>query len=273
MSGSNLTLDHVGVAVPDLEIGRQTYAALGFQLTPRSMHSGSVEPGGPVVPWGSGNHCAMLERGYVEVLGLVDAELHSSVKHLLQRYHGAHIVALRTPDAEVAHARFLATGIPARAPSTLQRRLDDENVLRFRNIYFDGPDFSQARFIAIEHQTPDLLWQPNLLEHPNTATSLRSVTIAVAPDDVEQTRALYSRAFPFAPQQNQAIQVESSAGLEASLPGPAPCVTGFEIGVRNIETCQAVLAANGVPHTRAADGSIHVPPSAAAGAHIMFTQD
>jgi len=53
-------LDHVGVAIKDLERGRAIYQRLGFRLTARSIHSGSREPGGPVEPWGSGNHCAMF---------------------------------------------------------------------------------------------------------------------------------------------------------------------------------------------------------------------
>ena len=69
------TLDHAGVAVRDLDAAEAAYRRLGFNLTPRSIHSGAVEPGGPVVPWGSGNHCAMFADGYLEVVGLTGASV------------------------------------------------------------------------------------------------------------------------------------------------------------------------------------------------------
>ena len=63
MTELDLALDHVGVAVSTLELAHDTYRKLGFTLTARSIHSGSREPGGLVVPWGSGNHCARVEQG------------------------------------------------------------------------------------------------------------------------------------------------------------------------------------------------------------------
>ena len=43
-----LELDHVGLILRDLDVGKATYERLGFKLTPRSIHSGSREPGCPV---------------------------------------------------------------------------------------------------------------------------------------------------------------------------------------------------------------------------------
>ena len=37
-----------------------------------SSHKGRITPDGPVVQWGSGNHCAMFRHGYFEILGLTD---------------------------------------------------------------------------------------------------------------------------------------------------------------------------------------------------------
>ncbi len=41
-------LDHVGIAVRELDVARQRFSRLGFRLTRRSIHSGSRAPGGPV---------------------------------------------------------------------------------------------------------------------------------------------------------------------------------------------------------------------------------
>ncbi len=77
---SPVKLDHIGVAIKDLERGRAAYERLGFKLTPRSIHRGSPTPGAPVVPFGSGNHCAMVHEGYLEVVSLIDPTIFSNIK-------------------------------------------------------------------------------------------------------------------------------------------------------------------------------------------------
>ena len=108
---SSFALDHVGLAVRDLEKARLAYDRLGFTLSPRSMHSGSLEPGGPVVRWGSGNHCAMFKQGYFEVLGLVEPDKPSNVKRMLDLYDGSECDAAddRLLQAEQTRLGYEAT--------------------------------------------------------------------------------------------------------------------------------------------------------------------
>src|SRR3546814_2361463 len=56
-------IDHVLVGVRDLEAARETYARLGFTVSPRGRHIG----------WGTANYCIMFPGDYVELLGIVDA--------------------------------------------------------------------------------------------------------------------------------------------------------------------------------------------------------
>ncbi|MGH6929803.1 MAG: VOC family protein, partial [Dongiaceae bacterium] len=55
-------IDHALIGVRDLEAARVAWQRLGFNVTPRGRHIG----------WGTGNYCIMLERGYIELLGVVD---------------------------------------------------------------------------------------------------------------------------------------------------------------------------------------------------------
>ena len=173
MHNLTLELDHVGVAVRSLDQGQRAYERLGFHLTPRSLHSGAVTPGGPVVPWGSGNHCGMFRRGYLEILGVTDPALHSSAKGLLEDYEGLHIVAFGVADADRAFAALNAVSPGINPVRALERDAafgaDGRETRRaaFRNVYTDRTTFPEARFIFIEHSTPDVLWQPHLLGHPN----------------------------------------------------------------------------------------------------------
>ena len=91
-----LDLDHVGIAVANLDAGLETFQRLGFNLTSRSHHKGSRVPGGPIEPWGSANHCAMLEQGYLEVLGVTDpskaAPIPQGLSPIAETGRGLHIV-------------------------------------------------------------------------------------------------------------------------------------------------------------------------------------
>ncbi len=107
-----LDLDHVGIAVADLEAGREAFERLGFTLKARSYHQDSRLPGGPVEPWGSANHCAMLTDGYLEVLGVTDPERFSNAKLMVARYEGLHIVALRPASVNSAHAALTRARLP-----------------------------------------------------------------------------------------------------------------------------------------------------------------
>lgn len=183
-----LDLDHCGVVVKDLDRARDNFVRLGFTLTSRSFHAGARLPGGPVEPWGSANHCAMFSHGYLEIIGITDASLYSSVKDLVERYEGAHIVAFGcNGDAGAAHAGLVRRGVAAEAPRSLQRQAafgpNDEQTrqARFRNIYLDPNAYPEARFLIIEHLTRDVLWQPHLLEHPNGVLSIEECWFA-SPD-------------------------------------------------------------------------------------------
>ncbi len=83
------------------------YERLGFRLTPLSRQSGRLRADGPVVPWGTANRCAMLRRGYIELLGILDPTLPANgLDHFLARYAGMHILALGIADETATLARL-----------------------------------------------------------------------------------------------------------------------------------------------------------------------
>ena len=65
-------LDHVAVVSKNSDSLFGAYEAMGFQLTPVSRPWGSVNPGEKPVPFGTANRCAMLKRGYLELLAIFD---------------------------------------------------------------------------------------------------------------------------------------------------------------------------------------------------------
>ena len=176
-----LVLDHIGVGVRDLDRGREAYARLGFALTPRSVHRGSLTPGGPVVAWGSANHCAMFDEGYLEIIGPSPPDATGSIRDMVERYEGAHIVAIGCEDSQKIYEAFSVLGLPVQPPRLLERdapygvAADETRPASFRNAMFDPAVFDEGWMFYIQHLTPDVLWQPHQLAHPNGVVALREI--------------------------------------------------------------------------------------------------
>ena len=176
-----IDLDHVGVATRDLDAGERAFRRLGFNLTPRSFHRGSCAPGAPIEEWGSGNHCAMLQRGYLEVIGLTDPAKFSSVKSMLDLYQGTHIVAFKPQSVRHVRDILAARRLPVDDVRELERMTAygpdarEQGRVAFRNMYWTRSHFTEARLQYTEHLTRDVMWQPHLLEHPNGALGMSCV--------------------------------------------------------------------------------------------------
>lgn len=272
-----LELDHAGVAVKSLDRGRDAYARLGFTLTARSFHSGSRTPGGPVEIWGSGNHCAMFREGYLEIIGLTDPDQYSSVKDMVERYEGLHIVAigvappsLRSGTVDAARDELLRRGVPVEAPRSLERdaafgpRDEETRRAKFRNCYLDRQQYTEGRFLYIEHLTRDVIWQPHLVEHPNGAEAMDEVYFAS--NDAPATAARLAKVFPD-PERGRFHVVAAPEWTFHPVP-PLPSPVGFGIRVKSLAQTRAFLAARNVATTDHA--GLWVGPADACGSAIRF---
>src|SRR6266852_124002 len=154
-------LDHIGIAVPDLTAATATCERLGLHLTPLQQQAGPLQPDGPVVGWGSVNRCAMLEEGYLEIIGIVDPALYDNqLGQFLARYHGIHIMALGVEDAEAEVKRLREAGLAVKGVRPMQRKVatpSGESEVRFKRVPL--ADAPEGRIQLIEHLTPGLMWQ------------------------------------------------------------------------------------------------------------------
>ena len=286
-----LELDHVGLALKDLEVGRQAYDKLGFTLTSRSIHSGSREPGGPVEPFGSGNHCAMFEKGYFEVMGLTDPNLYSSAKVLLEKYEGAHIVAFGSGESENGYEVLSSRLDGVQPPRRLERDAafgpNDEETRRaaFNNITVDPAVFPEAKLIFIDHETRDVLWQPHLMSHPNGAVSITEVALCV--EDVGETCDKLGKLFDIDSKEAMPgihaftlphgnVYVLTPDGLNAWTPGiepPAvPFVAAVGFGVKDLDATRKLLEGSSVPYNAHKYPAIWIAPEHTCGPVVSFVQ-
>lgn len=174
-------LDHLGWVSRDGAGLHAAFERLGFLLTPWARHT-MPGPDGPPISLGTGNRCAMLRDGYLELQAIWNPALPlNGVERYLDRYEGAHILALGVADAESELARLRQTGMGLPAVMRLERPVSDVDAYgpRARFARLPLPDSPEGRLQLVQHLTPELLWQGRWLDHPNKATTLDAAILVV----------------------------------------------------------------------------------------------
>lgn len=278
-------LDHLGWIGPDLAAGAAAWERLGFRLSRVSPQMGFTGPGGALEPWASANRCAVFEEGYLELIGLTDPSRYNPWETYLKRGAGPHIAAFRIQTADVAYPP-LAQRVSGFDPPVQRRRMaplglveaDGEMEMRFRNIFSQDAHWPEGRFIVIEHQTPEALWQPVLTDHPNGAVALVEA-IFTAPDPgptADRIARLLNRettdtegGLALEAQGGGRLTVLTPAAFQARFPGaPAPdrpAVAGAVVRTRSLDALDAPLQTS-------PDGSRYAAGDAAAGGTIAFVE-
>lgn len=191
-------LDHVGWFVPDMEEAGRQMERLGFILTPFVAQYNADPDGGAPVPAGTGNRCAMLQRGYLEFLAAVpgvDTPLSRQLNAALDRYAGLHLIAFTVDDAAAAHARLEREGFGPQAPVHLRRPITlangDISEVAFTVIRVAADTMAEGRIQMLRQETPDIVWQENLVARDNGIAALAGVLLCV--DDPAAVAARYAR--------------------------------------------------------------------------------
>jgi Glyoxalase-like domain len=192
--GDDIFLDHLAHFVHDADAASRAFARCGFAPTPVSIQV-SPNPAGGTSPTGTGNVTAMFKRGYVEVLFKTsDTPLTHEFDAAIADHAGLHLVAFAVADADKAHRRLAADGFAVRPLVNMSRPVETVN----------GPDkaafiiarvepgvMAEGRIQMLTHHTEQTVWQPRWLNHPNSATGLIDVMIAVA--DIDEAAARFTR--------------------------------------------------------------------------------
>ena len=190
-------LDHVGWFVPNMEAAAPKFEALGFPLTPFTVHM-NEQPDGSRVPSGTANRCGMIRRGYLEVLTRVP-EVESAITQQmdagLARYTGLHLIAFTVSDTEATTAMLRENGFSPDPPVALRRPmpLDEggEGTAAFSVIRLPNDAMAEGRVQVLSQDTPDVVWQPSVTADANGAAMLSGILICAA--DPDETAARYER--------------------------------------------------------------------------------
>ena len=170
-------LDHVVIAVTDLDRAARDWAALGFTLSPRGVHSAHM---------GTVNHTLMLGPDYIELLGVVQpTDGNRPTRAFLERNgEGIERLAMRTTDAAADAAAARADGIAAIGPVSFSRpveRADGKRLDAAFSVFYwpDEARVAEMRLFACQHHTPGAVWLPELQRHDNGARRILRLERAV----------------------------------------------------------------------------------------------
>jgi catechol 2,3-dioxygenase-like lactoylglutathione lyase family enzyme len=172
-------LDHLVIAVRDLDAAAAAWRALGFTVSPRGTHSAHM---------GSGNYTMMLGEDYMELLGvLVPTDHNAGLRAFLATREGLDRAAFTTDDAAAGAEELRAKGLAAVGPIAFGRPVTlpggGEAEARFQ--VFQWPKEERPAGLGIfacQHLTRENVWIPELQRHANGASRIvRVETLARDP--------------------------------------------------------------------------------------------
>jgi hypothetical protein len=280
MSGAS-GLDHIGLCTADGPALWAAYERLGFTLTPANRQSGRRSPDAPVEPFGTGNRCAMLRQGYLELLAILDLSgFDNGLGRFLDRYTGMHILAFGMEDAAAELERLRRAGLDISGIMPLQRPVEDGNPALARFSRLPLPDAPEGRVQLVQHHTPELMWQERWLDHANRAVALEEVILATPQPARSATgfSRLTGHAFEpdpaggyVLPLPQGRVRILPPEALPAVLPGVAIPALPFLAGctLRTDDGNAAIRRIAGAA-PRDIPGGLMVPPEAAGGTALVF---
>lgn len=274
-------IDHVLIAVRDLDEAASRWRRLGFTLTPRGGHP----------EWGTANHCMMLAQGYLELIGVTGAgdKAAAILGFIEARGEGPQGLAFATGDGPAACRDLRAVGVEAGEPRSLSRPMaTPEGTVRPVFSIIDLPAGATpgvASFLC-QHVTPKLMRRPEWSTHANAAVGIASVTVVV--EEPTAIAGQWERVFGpgSAVATDNTVAVHTGDGVvflcrpdeltqlhpEADLdPAPAPpAIVAVSLFTADTDATAAVLDEQEVRFSRDGEGTIRVPPGEANGVFLEF---
>lgn len=287
-NGDGIFLDHVGWFVPDMDTASQAFSRLGFPMTPFTVHT-NEQPDGSRLPSGTANRCAMIRRGYLEVLvGMpdIDTAIARQLRAGLSRYTGLHLIAFTVSDAQAATDRLRAADFEPDPPIALRRPMPldagGEDTAAFSVVRFPADKMEEGRVQVLTHDTPDVVWQPSVTADENALEMLSGVLLCVS-DPAEaadryarftgRTAALHDGLYRIGLDRGE-IAICGADVCAQLLPGidipDLPFIAAASIRSADLDATAAFMEREGVTILSRSDGRIVVDPAAGMGAAFVL---
>ncbi|MBJ6125656.1 VOC family protein [Microvirga sp. BT325] len=280
-------IDHLVVAVQDLDQAGHFYQRLGFQVGSRNRH-----------PWGTENRIIQFDGSFIELItvgeGAAIAPHRESafsfggfVQDYLRNREGLAMLVLDSQDAKADAALFAENGIGAFEPFHFERtgRRPDgsETKVAFTLAFTSAEHSPRAGFFVCQQHYPENFWNPEFQRHDNQASRISSVTLtAPEPERLRAFLATFTGVEPRSPDGDDLSFRLAESHIDVLTPDDAaeiygsieaeldqPSLVAFAIRVEDIQRQARWLDAAEIPYQHIGSRLI-VPASAAFGVAIAF---
>jgi catechol 2,3-dioxygenase-like lactoylglutathione lyase family enzyme len=280
-------IDHLVVAVQDLDQAGHFYQRLGFQVGARNRH-----------PWGTENRIIQFPGSFIELIAVGEGATiapHASrafsfgafVQDYLRTREGLAMLVLDSLDAKADAALFAEEGIGSFEPFHFERtgRRPDgsETKVAFTLAFTSVERSPKAAFFVCQQHYPENFWNPEFQRHDNQATRISSVTLAAPePEELRAFLVAFTGVQPGSPDGDDLSFRLAESHIDVLTPDDAaeiygsieaeldqPSLVAFAIRVEDIQRQARWLDAAEVPYQHIGSRLI-VPASAASGVAIAF---
>jgi catechol 2,3-dioxygenase-like lactoylglutathione lyase family enzyme len=280
-------LDHLVLAVRDLDAAARFYERLGFQVGAQNRH-----------PWGTENRIVQLAGSFLELITVgagARIEEHGKrrysfgafVRDYLERREGLAMLVLDSENAPGDATLFAQAGLGDFEPFFFERKARDpqgaEVPVGFTLAFAQDADAPLSGFFVCQPHRPENYWNPEFQRHPNGALALSAVAYAVPNPEAHRaflatlTGAIPARpgghdlSFPLERGRLDVMTSDDAAEIYGSVevePHSA-CFVAYAVRLAEAEAQAHRLDAAAVPYQRIGSRLV-VPASAAFGVAIAF---
>ncbi|MEI6574433.1 MAG: VOC family protein [Alphaproteobacteria bacterium] len=279
-------LDHLVLAVYDLDAAGAFYQRLGFLVGTRNRH-----------PWGTENRIVQFPGAFLELITVGEGaaiEAHQPdtfsfgafVRDYLAQREGFAMLVLASEDARADKAAFDKAGIGGFKPfdfARTARKPDGSDVEVSFSLAFARDHLApQCGCFVCQQHRPENFWNPVMQAHPNGATALAGVTMVAAdPADHAEFLSAFTgiRAFSAT---SAGLRFETPRGVVECLSdaafafefglaaiGEGPRLAAFTITVDDLAGLESRLKAEALDHL-IHGGALVLPPQSTFGVLLRF---
>jgi catechol 2,3-dioxygenase-like lactoylglutathione lyase family enzyme len=280
-------IDHLVVAVHDLDKAADFYRRLGFQVGARNRHS-----------WGTENRIVQLPGTFIELITVGEGaqipphgpgsfSFGAFVRDYLQHREGIAMLVLDSRDAKADAALFAQRGIGSFEPFHFERsgRRPDgsETKVAFSLAFAAEKSAPRAGFFVCQQHFPENFWNPEFQRHDNMALAVGAVVLAAPePECYRPFLTAFTGVEPSSPDSDDLSFALAEAHLDVLTPDDAaeiygsveaemdqPSFVAFAVRVEEIARQARWLDAAEIPYQHIGSRLV-VPASAAFGVAIAF---
>ena len=271
-------LDHTVIRVDDLDRASESFAAMGFTLSPRGRHTLGTE-----------NRCVMLGFDYIELLWVPPGVTAPFYAARGSGGDGMTALALKSTDVAQLHDAWTKAGLEPEPWIEFSRPVDiggEAGDARFRACALPAERTPGGRAFACQHLTPELVWRPGLSRHRNHATGINKVVIVA--DDPAAVAMAWAQVFdvprhpipggiavntgaaPIVVLRHDALARQLDGIETAGIQTAGTAFAAIYVSCNDLKLAAAVLQSGGFRPVVLRDGSLAIPPAAAHGITLIF---